>query len=220
MELKLDSYPPVLLCGQTGTGKSSCLRNVADPERVAVLNIERKIMPSRNALRLKSVDITSYKMLQQAMKQAMDSEEYDVIFIDSFSALADMLYRYCKSQFSGYEIWNMYNDMLYEFLQSIKANKKPVYVTGIPETLEVGFDQKQYVRVKGKEFKYGGVESNFAIVLFTDPTQDEDTGAMKFRLKTNPNMANSAKSPEGMFPEHIDNDTTIIQGMIEEYYGG
>ncbi len=216
----IESYPPVLIAGNTGTGKSSCLRNVANPERVAVLNIERKIMPSRNAMKLKSVDITSYKMLLQAMKQAMDSDDYDMIFVDSFSALGDLLHRYCKSQFSGYEIWGQYNDMLYEFLQSIKSNKKPLYITGIPETLEVGFDHKQYIRVKGKEFRYGGVESNFAVVLFTDPYLDEESGQMKFRLKTNPNMMNSAKSPEDMFPEFIDNDTVQIQDMIEKYYSG
>ena len=159
----IESYPPVLLAGATGTGKSSCLRNVENPERVAVLNIELKVMPSRNAMKLKSVDITSYKMLMSAMKQAMESDDYDIIFIDSFSALTDLLFRFCKAQYSGYEIWAQYNDMLYEFMQGIKKNKKPVFMTGIPETLEVGFDQKQYIRVKGKEFKYGGIESNFAI---------------------------------------------------------
>ena len=215
---KLESYPPVLLCGQTGTGKSSTLRNVPDPQRVAVLNIERKVLPTRNAMSLKSVDITSYKMLMQAMKQALDSPDYDIIFIDSFSALADLLYRYCKVQYSGYEIWNMYNDMLYEFLQGIKVNKKPVFLTGIPETLEVGFDQKQYMRVKGKEFRYGGVESNFAIVLFTDMKEDEEGDGMSFGLRTCPTTHNSSKSPEGMFDNRIDNCVvSIIDGIEADY---
>ncbi len=215
---KLENYPPVLLAGGTGTGKSSSLRNVPDPSRVAVLNIERKVMPTRNAMQLKSVDITSYKMLMQAMKQAMESDEYDIIFIDSFTALADMLYRFCKSQFSGYEIWAQYNDLLYEFLQGIKHNKKPLFVTGIPETLEVGFDQKQYIRVKGKEMRYGGVESNFAIVMFTDMIEDDD-GNMQFGLRTVPTTHNSSKSPDGMFPARIDNDVMTIINGIEAYYG-
>ncbi len=215
---QLENYPPVLLAGGTGTGKSSSLRNVPDPSRVAVLNIERKVMPTRNAMQLKSVDITSYKMLMQAMKQAMESDEYDIIFIDSFTALADMLYRFCKAQFSGYEIWAQYNDLLYEFLQGIKHNKKPLFVTGIPETLEVGFDQKQYIRVKGKEMRYGGVESNFAIVMFTDMIEDDD-GNMQFGLRTVPTTHNSSKSPDGMFPARIDNDVMTIINGIEAYYG-
>ncbi len=210
-------YPPVLLSGDTGSGKSSCLRNVPHPERVAVLNIERKIMPSRNAMKLKSIDISSYRMLMQAMQQAMENDAIDIVFIDSFTALADLLFRYCKTQFSGYEIWSNYNDLIYEFLQGIKHNVKPVYLTGIPETFEDGFDKKKYIRVKGKEFKYGGVEKEFAIVLFTAPVVGEND-KMEFGLTTQPNPYNSSKSPEGMMPDRIDNDVMVIQKCIEDYF--
>jgi hypothetical protein len=155
-------------------------------------------------------------MLNEAFKQAMESPDIDMVFIDSFTALSDLLYRYCKSQFNGYDIWMNFNDLLYEFLNVIKKNNKPLFITAIPESIEVGFDHKQYARTKGKEFRYGGVESNFAIVLFTDLIEG-DSG-IEFRLSTSPSLANSTKSPDGMMPPHIDNDVMVIKQLVEDYY--
>jgi hypothetical protein len=215
---KIEMYAPVLIAGTTGTGKSSTLRNVKDPSRVVILNIERKVLPTRNAFKFKNIDITTYDQLLAKLKQAMESDKYDVIFIDSFTALGDLLYRYCDGKYNGYDVWSNYNNLIYAFMQSIKANVKPLFLTAIPETLEVGFDQKHYVRVKGKEWKYGGVEKEFAIVAYTHTYMGDD--GMEFKLTLTPNEMNAAKAPEGMFEGEIDNDINLLIEAQEAYYGG
>ena len=171
-------------------------------------------------MKLKNVEIKTYTSLMKALEKAMASEDYDMVFIDSHSAVVKMIQRYCEVEFSGYDVWSNYNDMIDKFHELVKDNAKPLFITALPEIREgQGFEaSKSFARVKAKEHKFGGVESNFTIVAWTDVEQTEE--GMKFRLQVTPNMENTAKAPEGMFDGLVDNDIVKLVEAQEAYYGG
>ena len=215
----LDEYASVLIVSETGSGKTSVIGDYHNPERLLVLNVERKMLPTRNAKKIKNVEIKSYKAFMQTLEDANNSDKYDAILIDSHSAVLKLIEKYCDAQFSGFEIWKQYNNMVDDFHDKIKDNKKPLFITALPETRDsVGFEEpKMYARTKGKEHKYGGIESNFTIVVWSANDYSEDKPV--FQMTANPNKHNTAKAPEGMFADVFPNS---MQTMIEaqnEYYG-
>lgn len=220
MSEKLERYAGVLIVGNTGTGKSSCLRNVPNPERVLVLNTEKKMLPTRNAMKLKNVEVKTYTSFMKALDKAMLSEDYDIVFIDSHSAVIKMIQRYCEVEFKGFDVWSNYNNMIDKFHEAIKDNTKPLFITALPEIREgQGFEaSKSFARVKAKEHKFGGVESNFTVVAWTHVEQTED--GMRFKLQVNPNMENTAKAPDEMFDGLVDNDIMKLIEAQDVYYGG
>jgi len=197
----LDEYASVLVVADTGSGKTSIIADYPKPERLLVLNVERKKLPTRNAKKVKNVEIKSYKALMETLQQANESDKFDAIFIDSHSAVLKLIEKYCSAQFNGFEIWKQYNDMIDDFHDKIKDNKKPLFITALPETRpSEGFEEpKMYARTKGKEHKFGGIESQFTIVVWSCNDYSEDD--VKFKMTAKPNKHNTAKAPSEMFED-------------------
>ena len=90
----------------------------------------------------------------------------------------------------------------------------------LPEQKDMSFGEtKSYVRVKGKELKFGWVESQFAIVLYTNPIYDEESGEMTdVEMMFRPNKRNTAKAPQGLFTNRPKNDMLFIDKRIQDFY--
>lgn len=215
----LDEYASVLVIADTGSGKTSIIADYPKPEALLVLNVERKMLPTRNAKKVKNVEIKSYKALMETLHEANKSDKFDAIFIDSHSAVLKLIEKYCDAQFNGFEIWKQYNCMVDDFHDKIKENKKPLFITALPETRpSEGFEEpKMYARTKGKEHKYGGIESNFTIVVWSANDYSEDKPV--FQMTANPNKHNTAKAPEGMMPDKFPNSMQFMIEAQEKYYG-
>jgi len=213
---------PVLIIGESGSGKSTSLRTLP-PEETVILNTEEKAMPFRNHDQYKVVDINSYKKLDQALRYyASDKagDKFKYIVLDSFTSMTEMVDRYANAVFSGFEQWKQYNLIIGDIIRRLKVLKQQVFILGIPEQKAESFGEiKKYLRVKGNELKYGNIEKEFTIVLFTSPIYDEDTGEMDdVELLYRPNRRNSAKAPDGMFSSRPKNDALFITQAINKYY--
>jgi len=110
--------------------------------------------------------------------------------------------------------------MVYNVLQDMKDLPQQVFMTGIPEFIEVAPGEvKAVLKTKGKEWK-GSIEKEFAIVLHTHLEDDEEGNITGYKLDTRPSKTTSAKSPNEMFEErYIENDAKGITDAIQEYYG-
>jgi len=225
------STPPVAIIGDSGTGKSTLIETLP-PEKTVILNTENKPLPMRNFNSFTNINITAYKkfeaiLTELARTKLKDGEEilpkdkYDYVVIDSFTSLTEMIHRYSSAINTGYDIWAGYNDMIVDMLLKIKALPQQVFVIALPEQKAEQFGEvKEYARVKGKELKYGFFEKEFAVVLFTSPQYDDDSGEMEDVLMDfKPNKRNSAKAPRGLFKERPKNDALVIATAINEYYG-
>ena len=211
---------PVLIVGESGSGKSSAMRNL-NPERTVILNTERKRMPFKNFSKFKNIDIGSVKTFNQVMAELKkDDGKYDYVVIDSLTSLTELINKYTEVTFSGFEIWKQYNALIYDALQAIKGLPQQVFVVAIPEYLEKSLgENKGYARVKGKELKFGNIEKEFAIVLWTKLVEDEDGIVVDYQFSYKPNKHDSAKSPNELFDGDVPNDCKFVADKIGEYYG-
>ena len=211
---------PVLIVGESGSGKSSTFRSLP-PEKTVILNTEKKPMPFKNFNKFKNIDISSVKKFNTVMAELKKDDKYDYVVIDSLTSLTELVNKYTEVTFNGFEIWKQYNSHIYDALQNIKDLPQQVFITAIPEYLEKSLGEiKGYARVKGKELKYGGIEKEFAIVLWTHLVEDEDGIVVDYTLNYTPSKHNSAKSPFDLLDGIVKNDALNVSNKIDEYYSG
>lgn len=209
---------PVLIIAPTGYGKSSSFRNL-DPARTVILNLENKPLPFKSFRDFKNINITSVKMFNQVMSELKkEDSKYDYVVVDSFTSLTEIIHKYCEITFNGFEIYKQYNTLIQDALWAIKALPQQVFVTAIPEYLEVSLgEQKGYAKVKGKEWKYS-IEKEFSIVLWIELIENEDGDVIEHRFKYRPNKHDTAKSPHELLEGEVQNDCKIVSDMIQKYY--
>ena len=228
---------PVLFVGDSGEGKSTAIEHLPQ-DRTLVINTEDKPLPFEEYASFKVVRATTYKKLMATLQQLAEIDsvvkgvdgvetikkgagsKYDYVVIDSFTAIAEFIERYVTHMFNGFEQWKQYNLILSEIVNKLKALPQQVFMIALPEQKDMSFGEtKSYVRVKGKELKFGWVESQFAIVLYTNPIYDEESGEMTdVEMMFRPNKRNTAKAPQGLFTNRPKNDMLFIDKRIQDFY--
>lgn len=210
---------PVLVIGESGSGKSSSFRNLP-PTKTVILNTEKKAMPFKNFSKFKNVDISSIKTFNQVIEQLKKDDKYDYVVVDSLTSYTEMVNKFAEMTYNGYEVWKQYNNFIYDMIQVLKTLPQQVFITAIPEYLEKNFGElKGYARVKGKELKYGSIEKEFSIVVWTNLVEDEDGVVTDYQFGYKPNKHNSAKSPNEMIDGTLPNDAYELHKLIQKYYG-
>lgn len=212
---------PVLVVGESGSGKSTSIKGLP-PEETVILNTEIKALPMQNHDEYKVVDINTYKVLDQALRYyASDKgDKFNYLVLDSFTSMTEIIDRYTSAVYTGFDQWKNYNLLIYDVINRLKLLKQQVFVLGIPENKDESFGEiKKYLRVKGKELKYGNIEKEFAIVLYTSPDYDEESGEMEdVHFKYRPNKRDTAKAPIDMFKTRPRNNLLDVSNTINEFY--
>lgn len=195
-----------MIYGQSGTGKSTSLRNFSEDE-VAVINVSGKPMPFRN--KLKTYNTDDYGKILGAMKK---TERKSIVIDDATYLMVGEFMRNAKV--IGYQ---KYTDMALNFNNLIEAaSKLPddviVYFVGHSEQMD---DGREHFKTIGKMLdNYVTVEGKFTIVLKT-VVQDG-----KYCFSTHNNGQDTVKSPMGLFEQdYIDNDLKAVDTAIREYWG-
>jgi len=211
---------PTLIVGMSGSGKSSTFRNLPS-DKTVIVNCERKPMPFKGFGKFKNVNIGKYKDYTQLISELKKNDTYEYVVIDSLTSLLEICNKYCETVYNGFNIWSEYNSMVYNVLQDMKDLPQQVFITGIPEFIEIApGEMKAVLKTKGKEWK-GAIEKEFAIVLHTHLMDDEEGNITHYQLDTKPSKLTSAKSPNDMFENrYIDNDAAIVVEAINAYYSG
>ena len=212
---------PVLITAESGMGKSSAARTLPAGKTV-IVNCERKPMPFKDFKKFKNVNIKKYKDYSNLIKELSGEKgkAYDYVVIDSLTSLLEICNKYCNTVYSGYTIWSEYNDLVYNILQDMKDLDQQVFITGIPEYIEIApGEMRSVIKTKGKEFK-GAIPKEFAIVVHGHVIDDEEGNITEYQFDAKPSKYTSAKSPDGMFEErYIPNDMLLIAEAIQSYYG-
>lgn len=196
----------VMIYGQSGTGKSTSLRNFADDE-VAVINVSGKPLPFRN--KLTTYDTDSYAKISSALDKI---ERKSIVIDDATYLMVNEFMRTAKV--AGYQ---KYTDMAVNFNSLVAkasqlANDKIVYFLGHSDLKD---DGTEHFKTIGKMLdNYVTVEGKFTIVLKT-VVQDG-----KYYFSTHNSGQDTVKSPLGMFEDnYVDNDLKAVDTIIREYYG-
>lgn len=230
-------WPCILIVGRTGTGKSRSIKNLP-PEKTIIFNIEAKPLtfPGADAFRDRDIRFNSANPdrpsdvvipIKDKLKLALAEKSIEYIVFDSISKYFDLLLAHCKLVGGkGYDVWNLYNDSVFQFLELIKRNQgKFVLLTALDEL--VGEQQpngmilnSRRVQTAGKVWE-GKIESQFSIVLYTDVIQPP-AGTQekpKYQFLTYTDGTTSTKTPEEMFTtKHINNDLKLVTDRCKDYF--
>lgn len=207
--------PNIFICGASGTGKSTALRNL-NPERTIILNVEQKQLPFKAASKFKrQAMVATLESFNKFFNENINKEDVDVLVIESFTSLCELIMLKAKKIHTGWDIRNYYNEEVFKIILASKNTNKYVVFTGIDETVDnsdgVSFYQ---VKVSGKELK--GIEKEFVITLFTVPRIED--GKLQYEFVTKGDPTRSAKSPMEMLPDRMPNDLAEVIKQSEQYY--
>lgn len=197
---------PVLILGESGSGKSASLRNF-EPEEVSVFNVAAKPMPFRKKLPTKATSdygaITAGITQSKKKAFAIDDSQYLMCF-ESFARAKD----------AGYGKYTDFALHFYNLVQFIIRQTPPdVIVYFLHHTETDSNTGKVKAKTMGKMLDNQlTLEGLFSIVLFCQ------TDGKKHSFITQSDGYTTAKSPMEMFPGEIDNDLKLVDQTIREYY--
>ena len=197
---------PVLILGESGTGKSASLRNF-EPDDVSIFNVAAKPLPFRKKLPIKSTSDynTICQGIAQSQKKAfvIDDSQYLLCF-ESFAKAKEIGY----GKFTDMAL-HFYN--LVQFV--IRQTPPDVIVYFLHHTETDGNTGKVKAKTMGKMLDNQlTLEGLFSIVLMAY------TDGKKHTFITQSDGFTTAKSPMEMFPVEIDNDLKAVDQSIREYY--
>lgn len=197
---------PVLVMGESGSGKTAALRNFK-PGEVGVLNVASKPLPFR--AKLPTVNNARYSEIVSALKEgkfksyAIDDSQYLMAF-EQFD----------RAKETGY---GKFTDMALNFYHLVKfiIQQTPpetiVYFLHHTETTDAG---KVKAKTLGKMLDNQlTLEGLFSIVLLCR------TDGSRHWFETQSDGYTTVKSPMEMFPPEIDNDLKAVDDAIRAYYG-
>jgi hypothetical protein len=197
---------PVLILGESGSGKSASLRNF-EVEDVSIFNVAAKPMPFRKKLPQKAT--SDYEAIKACIAKSdkkafvIDDSQYLMCF-ESFARAKDTGF----GKFTDFAL-HFYN--LVQFV--IRQTPPDVIVYFLHHTETDGNTGKVKAKTMGKMLDSQlTLEGLFSIVLMCV------TDGKKHSFITQSDGFTTAKSPMEMFPEVIDNDLKAVDLAIREYY--
>lgn len=196
---------PVLILGESGSGKSTSLRNFKENELI-IFNVANKMLPFRKKLEvIKNAD---YSIIGKTLAK---QEKKIYVIDDSQYLLAFEMFDRAKE--TGY---NKFTDIALRFRNMLDYIIKQlpddtiVYFLHHAETTDSG---KIKAKTIGKMLDNQlTVEGLFSIVLYCRIDGERHI------FETQSDGYTTAKSPMEMFERIIDNDLKAVDETIREYY--
>lgn len=204
-----------LILGQSGTGKSTSLRNL-NPDDVLLIQVVKKPLPFRStSWKYLSKDGGSIyvsdnpeiiiKRMQQTSKQIIIIDDYQYVMANEY------MRRSAETGFNkfteiGRKTWDV-------FTEATKlSDDKRIYILSHTEEADSGRTKMKTIgKMLDEKITLEGMVS---ICLQTAIVNEQHI------FMTKNNGQNTVKSPIGLFEnEHIENDLNAVDKAICEYYG-
>ena len=210
---------PVLILGESGSGKSTSLRNF-EPNEVAVVGVVGKPLPFKATgvkvfnlnKKAKENGVDRYDLLKGVISRANKSDVNTIVIDDSQYLLAFDSFDKAKSKgFDKFtEMALAFKDLIEYCIDNTNDNKI-IYFLHHVETTEQG---KIKIKTIGKMLDNQlTVEGLFTIVILCQASKSVH------KFITDSDGTSTAKTPMGMFEStEIDNDLKIVDEAIRKYY--
>lgn len=196
---------PVLLIGQSGSGKSTSLRNFKGDE-VAVVNVLGKPLPFKSDIKAGKCDdyATILKAIANTEKKTIVIDDANYLITNEFMN---------KSSVKGFDKYNELANNFWNLINGIKAidGGKTVYLIMHEDTDENGnVKPKTIGKLLDDKVNIQGMFTICIRSMF-------ENGNYIFRLKTN--GQDCVKTPFGMFEnDTMENDLKEFDKVVREYY--
>jgi hypothetical protein len=196
---------PVLILGESGSGKSASMRNF-DIGEVGIFNVATKPLPFKK--KLKKVDGATYSTITKTLaspklkKYVIDDSQYLLCF-ELFKTAKD----------TGYQKFTDMALNFYNLIQFVIAKTPPDVIVYFLHHTETTAEGKIKAKTIGKMLDEKlTVEGLFSIVLLCQ------TDGKEHKFITQSDGLTTAKSPMEMFELEIDNDLKFVDEEIRKYY--
>lgn len=199
----------LLVMGESGTGKSTSMRN-CDPATTAVVNPVGKPLPFKGKFTMLNSEVESRKICKFMKEQAAAGKK--LLVVDDFQYILSVPYMN-RIKENGWDKWNDFGANYFEIIEVCKELPDDVVVAYMThtETLENGVTT---IKLIGKLLREKiTIEGLFTIVLRTGVNEG------KYYFYTQNSGKDTVKSPMGMFPTYaIDNDLNYVADKIRNFY--
>lgn len=196
---------PVLLIGQSGSGKSTSLRNFTKDE-VAVVNVLGKPLPFKSDIKAPKCDdyASILKAIAGTKKKTIVIDDANYLITNEFMN---------KSSVKGFDKYNEMGNNFFNLINGIKniEGGKTVYLIMHEDTDENGnVKPKTIGKLLDDKVNIQGMFTVCIRSMF-------DNGNYIFRLKTN--GQDCVKTPFGMFEtDTMENDLKEFDKVVRDYY--
>ena len=203
-----------LILGESGSGKSTSLRNF-DKNEVLVFNIADKVLPFRKKLNVINLRKASYSERYSLIKQYISKyQEKCKVFVIDDSQYLMAFEMFDRAKETGY---NKFTDIaldfknFLDFVQTSTNDDVTVYLLHHTEITDTG-------RIKAKTIgkmidNRLTLEGLFSIVIMTRSYDGN------FKFVTKSDGLDTVKTPMEMFNDgEIDNDLKLVDKTIRDYY--
>ena len=198
---------PVLIMGESGSGKTFSLRNF-NPDEVGIFSVEKGRLPFKGDFKVKKratyKDIAGIFKEPKLKRYVIDDAQY-LMVNDLFDRAKEVGYqKYTDLAISFRNLihginYSLPDDVIVYILHHTETDSN----TGKVKAKTVGKMIDQYLTLEGC----------FDIVLLAE------TDGKEHYFITQSDGNTTAKSPYGMFPEKIDNDLQKVDAAIREFWG-
>lgn len=199
----------VLVLGESGTGKSTSLRN-CDPMTTAIVNPVGKPLPFKGKFSMLNNITDARKIIKFMREQAAAGKK--LIAVDDFQYILAVPYMN-RIKETGWDKYNDFGSNYFEIIEACKDLPEDVVVAFYShlETLDNGLVT---IKLIGKLLREKiTIEGLFTVVLRTGVNE------AKYYFYTQNSGKDTVKSPIGMFPSYaIDNDMNYVAEKIRNYY--
>lgn len=199
----------VLIMGESGTGKSTSMRN-CDPATTAVVNPVGKPLPFKGKYEMLNSVTESRKITKFMREQAAAGKK--LLVVDDFQYILSVPYMN-RIKENGWDKWNDFGANYFEIIEVCKELPEDVIVVYMThtETLDNGVTT---IKLIGKLLREKiTIEGLFTIVLRTGVNEG------KYYFYTQNSGKDTVKSPMGMFPAYaIDNDLNYVADKVRNFY--
>lgn len=214
---------PVLIIGESGSGKTYSVKNM-DPEKVGIFLCEKSRLPFRKKFtvlkvrNLERVDENNQKqvirqsvIIQTVLKNPKDPKKIYIVDDSQYLMANEFFDRAGESGYQKFtDIGKNFRDLVH-LVNGELPEDVIVYFLHHPETDQNTGKLKAKTIGKMLDEKLT-LEGCFDIVLHAR------TDGREHWFTTQSDGTDTAKSPEEMFPEKIPNDLALVDRMIREYY--
>lgn len=197
---------PVLIMGESGSGKSTSLRNFK-PNEVAVFNVAGKPFPFRN--KLNALTLSDPKKIMDILRKnkmncyVIDDSQYLMAF--------KLISKINETGYGKYnEIAKDFKTLVDVITRETSADTIVYFLHHVERTDDSHLKAKTIGKMIDSWLTFEGL---FSIVLMAV------TDGKKHEFITQSDGTNTCKSPMEMFETEIDNDLLFVDKTIREYYG-
>lgn len=200
----------VFILGRSGTGKSFSMRNFP-PEKLAVVNVQGKILPFRGAAKIEATNVDQSDKIVKALE--IYAKSYKSIVVDDYQyIMANEFMR--RSAERGYDKFTEIGRHAWDVANTVRDLPSDVIVYVMCHT-DRDDEGNEKIKTIGKLLDEKiCLEGMSTIVLKTNVSDGQ------YSFLTQNNGRDTTKSPDGMFPSYaIENDLYYVDQKIRNYYG-